>query len=102
MFIIIYLNYKQIPKVVITAQVEDLENWEEGFRSHGDLFRRQTNSKPIHIATGEGNEVALNFEPSDLKTFLSLLDSEGSAAMANDGVIHETVKMFVLDKSFKL
>lgn len=89
-------------KVVITAEVEDLVKWEEGFRAHGDLFRRQTITKPISIATNEGNEVALIFEPEDLETFMKILDSEGPEAMANDGVKKETVKVFVLDKEFKL
>lgn len=89
-------------KVIITGEVEDLAKWEEGFRSHGDLFRRQTVSKPISIATAEGNEVALIFEPEDLETFMKILESEGPAAMANDGVKRETVKMYVLDKEFKL
>ena len=89
-------------KVVITAQVEDLVKWEEGFRSHADLFRRQTVSKPISIGIAEGNEVSLIFEPSDLGTFMKLLESDGPAAMANDGVKRETVKMYVMDKEFKL
>lgn len=89
-------------KVVITAEVEDLAQWEAGFRSHGDLFKRQTVSSPISIATGEGNEVALIFEPEDLDTFMKLLESDGPAAMANDGVKRETVKMFVINKEFVL
>jgi hypothetical protein len=89
-------------KVVITAEVEDLTKWEEGFRNHSDLFRSQTVTKPINIGTNEGNEVALIFEPEDLGTFMELLDSAGPEAMANDGVKRETVKIFVLDKEFKL
>jgi hypothetical protein len=89
-------------KVIITGEVEDLATWEESFRSHGDLFRRQTVSKPISIATAAGNQVALIFEPEDLDTFMKILESEGPAAMANDGVKRETVKMYVLDKEFKL
>lgn len=89
-------------KVVITAEVEDLVQWEKGFRTHGDLFRSQTVTKPISISTNENNEVALIFEPEDLGTFMKLLESDGPAAMANDGVKRETVKMFVLDKEFKI
>ncbi len=89
-------------KVVVTAEVEDLVKWEEGFRTHGDLFRRQTITNPISIAIGEGNEVALIFEPENLDTFMSVLDSEGPEAMANDGVIKETVKVFIFNKEFKL
>ena len=89
-------------KVVITAEVEDLAQWEAGFRSHGDLFKRQTNTRPISISTNENNEVALIFEPNDLNTFLQILDAEGPAAMENDGVKGETVKMFVMDKEFQI
>ncbi len=89
-------------KVVVIAEVEDLVKWEEGFRTHGDLFRRQTITKPISIATGDGNEVALIFEPKDLDTFMSVLDSEGPEAMASDGVKRETVKIFIMDREFKL
>ena len=89
-------------KVLITAEVEDLVAWEEAFRSHGDLFKRQTVKKPIDIATKEGNEVAVIFRPKNLETFMSILETEGPEAMANDGVKQETVKVFVLDKKFKL
>ena len=45
-----------MPRIVVTAQVEDLVKWEEGFRTHGDLFRSQTVSGPIGIATNEGTK----------------------------------------------
>ena len=89
-------------KVVITAKVEDTAKWEAGFRSHGELFRRQTNSSPIHLSINAENEVALIFEPKNLETFMHLLDTEGPGAMANDGVIRETVKLFVMDKEFQI
>ena len=34
-------------KVIITAQVEDTTKWEEGFRTHGDLFKSQTTTKMV-------------------------------------------------------
>ncbi len=90
-----------MPRVVVTAQVEELVKWEEGFRTHGDLFRSQTVSGPIGIATNEGNEVAVCFDASDLDRFLQGMDSQETAeAMAVDGVKRETVKVFVLDKEF--
>ena len=90
-----------MPRIVITAQVEDLAKWEEGFRTHGDLFRSQTVSGPIGIATNEGNEVAVCFDASALDTYMSILESPATAeAMAYDGVKRETVKVFVLDKEF--
>ncbi len=92
-----------MPKVVVTAQVEDPAKWEEGFRTHGDLFRSQTVTKPINFATIEGNEVAVCVEPDDLKTFMDILDSPATAeAMEFDGVKRDTVKVFVLDKEFQV
>ncbi len=92
-----------MPNVVVTAQVEDPAKWEEGFRTHGDLFRSQTITRPINFATIEGNEVAVWFEPDDLKTFMDILDSPATAeAMESDGVKRETVKVFVLDKEFQV
>ncbi len=91
-----------MPKVVITAQVEDLVKWEKGFRTHGNLFRSQTVTRPIDFATIAGNEVAVCAEPDDLATFMKIMDSPAVAeAMAFDGVKRETVKMFVLDKQLK-
>ena len=91
-----------MPKVVITAQVEDLVKWEQGFRTHGSLFKSQTVTKPIDFATIAGNEVAVCAEPDDLATFMKIMDSPAVAeAMAFDGVKRETVKIFVLDKQLK-
>ncbi len=92
-----------MPKLVVTAQVEDLVKWEEGFRTHGDLFRSQTVTRPINFATIKGNEVAVCFEPDNLDTFLEILDSPATAeAMDFDGVKRETGKVFVLDKEFQV
>lgn len=88
-----------MPKVVVTAQVEDPVKWEQGFRTHGALFRSQTVSKPINFATIEGNQVAVCLEPDDVATFMKILDSPATVeAMAIDGVKRETVKVFILDK----
>ena len=92
-----------MPKVVIVAQVEDPVKWEAGFRTHGDLFRSQTVNKPISFATIAGNQVAICAELDNLDTFMKVLDSPATAeAMAFDGVKRETVKVFVLDKEFKV
>jgi hypothetical protein len=92
-----------MPKVVVTAQVEDPVKWEKNFRTHGDLFRTQTVTKPVSFATIEGNHVAVCLEPDDLDTCMKILDSRATAeAMAFDGVKRETVKVFVLDKELKV
>ena len=76
-----------MPRVVVTAQVEDLVKWEEGFRTHGDLFRSQTVSGPIGIATNEDNEVAGCFDASDLDGFYpARADTSEKAHLGPGGV----------------
>jgi hypothetical protein len=92
-----------MPKVVVTAQVEDVAKWEQGFRTHRDLFRSQSVSKPIDLGTTDRNYVAVCIEPDNLDTFMKSMDSPATAeAMAFDGVKRETVKVFVLDKEFRV
>ena len=92
-----------MPKVVVTAQVEDLTKWEEGFRTHGDLFRNYTVSKPVNYAMNEGNEIAVCIEPENLETFKEQFESPATAeAMAVDGIIRDTVKMYVLDHDLEV
>ena len=92
-----------MPKVLVTAQVQDPVKWEEGFRKHADLFRSQTVTKPITFGPTEGNQVAVCFEPDNLDTFMKILDSPAThEAMDADGVKRETVKVFVLDKEFQV
>ena len=67
------------------------------------MFKSQTQTKPIDIGIVGGDYVAVCFEPSDLNTFMKVLDSPATGeAMAFDGVKRETVKVFVLDKQFTL
>ena len=88
-----------MPKVIITAKIEDPVKWEEGFRTHGDLFKAQTVGRVDFAVDGDG--VVCCFDAGDLDTYLEVLDSDATAeAMATDGVIRETVKVFVLDKEF--
>jgi hypothetical protein len=89
-----------MPRVIITAQVEDAAKWETEFRTHGELLRSMS-STVTHISTNESNEIALYAEPSDLDQYFSVLESPATAAaMAQDGVKRETVKVYVLDKEF--
>ena len=83
-----------MPKVIVTAQVQDPVKWEAGFRTHGDLFRTYTLRAPIHF-TIAGNEVAICMEPGNLDTFRRAMESQATVdAMAFDGVKRETVKAF--------
>ncbi len=86
-------------RVIVTGEVEGIAKWEEGFRSHVDLFRSQTIGKPIRFSIIGENEVAILFEPDDLDKYLEIFDSPATAeAMVFDGVKRETVKLYVLDK----
>jgi len=91
-----------MPKVVVTANVEDAERWEQGFRTHGALFRSQTITTPIGIAVHEDHTIAICVEPTDLNKFMEVLESPATAeAMANDGVKRDTVKVYVMDREFQ-
>ena len=91
-----------MPRVLITAEVENLEAWEKGFRSHGDLFKQMGVSTMEYAAIG-GNRIAVCGETSDLDAYMKIFDSPATAeAMAHDGVKRETVQMFVLDKALKV
>ncbi len=90
-----------MPRVIVTAQVEDAAQWEQGFRTHGELFRSMTINKPIYFTATELNEIILNFEPDDLDKYMEVLDSRATEeAMEFDGVKRDTVKVFALDKQF--
>ena len=81
----------------------DSAKWEAGFRSHGDLFRSMSLSKPIEFTTTEDHEVAICGEPDDLNKYMEILNSPATAeAMSFDGVKRDTAKVFVLDKEVKL
>ena len=91
-----------MPKVIVTAQVQDPVKWEAGFRAHGDLFRSMKVRDAMHYAI-KGNEIAVFAETDSLETFMRVMQSQATAdAMALDGVKRETVKTVVLDKEMKL
>lgn len=84
-------------KLVVVAQCKDPVKWEEQFRTHGDLFRSQTVTKPISYGI-DGNQVTVCFDPDDFDACMRLMDSPATGdAMTNDGVLRDTVQMIVLD-----
>ena len=86
-------------RVLVVAQCADLAKWEQGFRTHGDLFRSMGATKPVTYGTTGENTVAVCMEVSDLAHYRSILSSPATAqAMAVDGILRESVKSFVLDK----
>jgi hypothetical protein len=91
-----------MPRVIVTAEVEDLQKWEKGFRTHGDLFRKMGISK-MEYAMNKGNQIAVSGETTDLDAYIKIFESSATAdAMAFDGIKRDTVKMFVLDKELKV
>ena len=63
-----------MPKFIITFEVEDVPAWEDGFRTHGDLFRQQTVTGAIEIGIEPGgNHIALYAEVSDPSVFWEAL-----------------------------
>ena len=91
-----------MPKVVVIGQIKDITKWEAGFRTHGDHFKNNMGvTGPIDFAIN-GDEVAVCFEPADAAAFLANMDTpENIAAMEQDGVKRETVKVYVMDKEFQ-
>lgn len=89
-------------KIVVTIEVKDLTKWEQNFKTHGELFSRQTiDGKYAYTTLAEKNRVVLCAEVSDVDTFFQVLKSEeASDAIKFDGVKPESVQFFVLDKEF--
>ena len=89
-----------MPRLIVTAQVENTKKWEEGFLSHGDLFRTMTQTLAYFCATDD-NEIAIYEEVDDLEKYFEIIGQPQVAeAMASDGVKPDTVKVYVLDKEW--
>ena len=88
-------------KVVLTAQVKNVDAWEKAFRTHGEMFRSQgAMSSPVLYALGTNDEVVLCSEVADPSTYKNFVASaETVSAMEQDGVRVNTVKVYVLDKN---
>jgi hypothetical protein len=90
-----------MPKVILTAQVEDAQKWEAGFKTHGDVLRTYDLKGPAEYSV-VGKDIALCFDVKDVEKLKSAMQSpETAAAMQFDGVKRDTVKMFVLEKEVK-
>ena len=99
--VIIILEIKQEKEMLIAvrAEVEDVDAWREGFKTHGDLFKSQGVSVAYMGAT-EGNSVIGVFETNDVDEFIRIFNDPATAeAMANDKITGG-VELFVLDETF--
>ena len=85
-------------KVLVVAQCKDPKKWEQTFVTHGPLFKSMGATGPVHYGL-EGNWAAVMMDVKDLDHYNKAMSSPATAeAMATDGLLRESVKMFVLDK----
>ena len=90
-----------MPRVVLTATVDDADTWEERYRSHGELFNKVwPGPMPgVHFTITDASEVVMCTDIDDVDGYFEMLASpEIAEAMAHDGVQQDTVKVYVLDK----
>ena len=90
--------------ILVIAKCKDQAEWEKGFRTHADLFRTAYGiSKPVSYGMGDDGYVGACFETTDVARAKSALSSpETAAAMEGDGLLRDTVKVFVFDKELAL
>ena len=89
-------------KVMVSAEVENIERWKTGFATHSKLFKKQAVTVAYYGA-GEKNKGVACFETEDLNAFMEILDSSDTAeAMSHDGIIDGTVEIFVLDSILEI
>ena len=87
-------------QVILTADVEDGARWEAAYRTHGDLFR-DAGITSVNFTVGSDNHVVLCTEVDDVDAYMDFIKADVTqTAMKGDGVKRETVKVFVLEKSF--
>jgi hypothetical protein len=90
--------------MIITAHVKDPSKWERGLRSHKDLLK-QAHVTVIHYTITKNNDVLMYSESDDddLERAMKFMGSpETAQAMEEDGVDRATVRVYPLDRDFKL
>ena len=84
-------------KVIVRAEVEDVERWKSGFVTHSDLFLSQAITL-AYWGVGDNKKVAACFDTTDLASFMTVMESPDTAvAMSEDGIVEGSVEIFVLD-----
>jgi hypothetical protein len=60
-------------------------------------------TKPVSYGMADDNYVVASFEPDDVAAAMKAVDSPATAAaMESDGLLLETVKVFVLDQELRV
>jgi len=93
-----------VAKILVIAKCKDQAKWEAGFRTHAEFFKtRYGIAKPIHYGVADDNHIATCFETGDVAKFMAAVAlPETAEAMEGDGLLRETVKVFVLDKELPI
>ena len=72
--------------IAVRAEVEDVETWRQGFKTHGDLFKSQGVSVAYMGATDEKSVIGV-FDTNDVDAFMRIFNDPATAeAMANDKI----------------
>ncbi|HUF08738.1 MAG TPA: hypothetical protein VMO47_05415 [Rhodothermales bacterium] len=88
-----------MPRIVLTAQVEDPSTWEQKYRTHRDLMELGNLGSVHYTVTDDG--IVMYMKVDELDAYMEFMGSKAVAdAMKEDGVKRETVKVHVLDKEF--
>ena len=85
--------------IAVRAEVEDVETWRQGFKTHSELFKRQGVSI-AYMRSTHGKSVLSVFDTNDVDECRRSFNEPATAeAMANDKITGG-VELFVLDESF--
>ena len=92
-----------MPRVVITAEVEDGASWPDKVRRQSEVFKTYGIIGEIELGYTDDNVVALSYLVDDVEALRVAMESEATAkAMAEDGVKRETAQILVLDQTWTL
>jgi hypothetical protein len=84
--------------VILTADVEDANNWEREYLTHGDLFKA-AGLGTMHYSVNDEGHVVICTDVDDVSAYMQFINSTSTRdAMKNDGVKRESVQVVVLDK----
>ena len=86
--------------VAVRAEVENVERWRDGFKTHGDLFSKQKISI-AHLGATDDNKVIAVVDTSDIEELIRIFNDSGNAEAMQQNGITGGVEMFVLDDTFK-
>ena len=73
--------------VAVRAEVENVDRWREGFKTHGDVFASQKISI-AYLGATDDNKVIAVCETSDLDEFMKVFNAPETAEAMQLSLIH--------------